>query len=155
MDALIRLPLVDTRETFLDGFWRFVALLAEGRYDAALAGLVWRSGRAPDPDDFRQRIEGFWGGDAPWTVVIPNARLVGVISDDAEVLLPAEFHAQTCSGDHPEHAGNVGWLRALIPVTNQPHKAKDDDVVLMGVAASFFVLRQPEGYALQFEIFHE
>jgi hypothetical protein len=154
---LIRLPLIASRENYLAGFWRFVELLAEDRYDAALAGL-WREHGGPnDPDQFRQRIETFFGGDQPWSVVIPNERLVGEINRAAEVMLPDEFEAQATGRAHGHSAdepGGMGWMLGLIPVTNQPDKAKDDDVVLMGVAASFFLVRQQGSYVMRFEIFH-
>lgn len=155
MDALIRIPLIDTRESYLSGFWRFVELLADDRYDAALASLVWPFGRVGDPKSFRQAIEGFWGGDAPWSVIVPNERLIGVISEGAEVVLAPDSRAVAACCSDPSHATlGAGWMLAQIPVTNEPHKAKDDDVVLMGVAASFVLHRRDDAYVMQFEIFH-
>jgi hypothetical protein len=153
VDELIRLPLVDTRESYLEGFWRFVERLAANRYDAAVAGLMWPNGKAGDPDRFRQAIEGFYGGDAPWSVIIPNERLVGVINEAAEVALANEPQPGACCDD-PAHGHGQGWMLCQIPVTNEPHKAKDDDVVLMGVAASFVLRRHEGGYVMCFEIFH-
>jgi hypothetical protein len=155
VDALIRIPLVDHRETYLSGFWRFVELLAEDRYEAALDGLVWPAGRVGDPKSFRQAIEGFFGGDEPWSVIVPNERLVGVINEGAEVVLAPESRRVAACCSDPTHASlGAGWMLAQIPVTNEPHKAKDDDVVLMGVAASFILHRRDDAYVLQFEIFH-
>ena len=155
MDALIRLPLVDTRENYLAGFWRFVELLAADRYEEALAGLVWPRGVGEDPGGFRQAIEGFFGGDEPWSVVVPNERLVGVINDGAEVKLPEEVRRDRACCDDPAHsAAGDGWMLCQIPVTNEKQRAKADDVVLMGVAASFFLVRQGDGYVMCFEIFH-
>ena len=151
VDALIRLARVDTRESYLLGFWRLVELLAEGRYDAAVAGMLWPGDRPIAPDGFRQVIEGFFGGDDPWSVIIPNERLVGVINDAAEVELP---HAGgTCSGEPHRHA-HEGWMLCQIPVTNEPERAKEDDVVLMGVATSFRLVPRDDGYVMGFEMFH-
>jgi hypothetical protein len=72
-------------------------------------------------------------------------------------MLPDEFEAQATGRAHGHSAdepGGMGWMLGLIPVTNQPDKAKDDDVVLMGVAASFFLVRQQGSYVMRFEIFH-
>jgi len=96
-------------------------------------------------------IEGFYGGDAPWSVIIPNERLVGVINEAAEVVLAGES-AHGCSD--PTHTHNQGWMLCQIPVTNEPERAKEDDVVLMGVAASFVLERHEDGYVMCFEIFH-
>jgi hypothetical protein len=151
VDALIRLPRIDARENYLAGFWRLVELLATNRYDAAVAGLVWPGGRPIDPDGFRQAIEGFHGGDAPWSVIIPNERLIGAINDDAEVELP---HADgACCSDSRVHV-HEGWMCCQIPVTNEPDRAKADDVVLMGVAASFRLVPKDDGYVMCFEMFH-
>lgn len=151
VDALIRLARVDARESYLAGFWRLVELLAEGRYDAAVAGLSWPGGRPIDPEGFRQAIEGFYGGDDPWSVIIPNERLIAVINENAEVVLP---HADgACCSDARLHA-HEGWMLCQIPVTNEPHRAKEDDVVLMGVAASFRLVPQDDGYVMSFEMFH-
>jgi hypothetical protein len=153
VDALIRLPLVDTRESYLRGFWRFVELLAASRYDAAIAGIKWPGGKPIDPSGLRQLIEGFHGGDEPWSVVIPNERLVAVITDGAEVVLPADRPAGACCDD-PVHGHNQGWMLGQIPVTTEPERAKEDDVVLMGVAASFLLVPQDDGYVMRFEMFH-
>lgn len=155
MDALIRLPRADTREGCLAGFWRLVELLAEGRYDAAVAGLLWPGGRPIDPHGFRRAIEGFFGGDRPWSVVIPNERLVGVINDAAEVALPMERATQACCDDPASHGHDQGWMIGQIPVTTEPERAKEDDVVLMGVAASFVLVLREGGYVMCFEMFHE
>lgn len=154
VDALIRLPRVDTRESYLLGFWRFVELLAEGRYDAAVAGLLWPAGRPVDPNGFRQAIEGFFGGEEPWSVIIPNERLVAVINDAAEIELPAAHAARACCDDPTMHGHGPGWMLCQIPVTNEPHRAKEDDVVLMGIAASFKLVPEEDGYVMGFEMFH-
>lgn len=155
VDALIRLPRVDTRESYLEGFWRLVERLAAGRYEDAVAGLVWPGGKPFDPNGFRQAIEGFFGGDEPWSVIIPNARLVGVINEAAEVVLPQDTQrADACCSDPSHHAYGQGWMLCQIPVSNEPQRAKEDDVVLMGVAASFFLVRRDDAYVMRFEIFH-
>ena len=151
VDTLIRLPLVDTRESYLSGFWRFVELLAADRYEAALAGLMWPKGQVGDPGEFRRAVEGFYGGDEPWSVVIPNERLVAVINEAAEVTLAGDS-AHGCND--PTHVHNQGWMLCQIPVSNEPQRAKEDDVVLMGVAASFVLKQHEGGYVMCFEIFH-
>jgi hypothetical protein len=40
-DRLIRLPPVDTKANYLDGFWRWVELLAANDYAGALEVLHW------------------------------------------------------------------------------------------------------------------
>ena len=47
-----------------------------------------------------------------------------------------------------------GWAMALIPVTNEPERAKEDNVSLMGIAASFFVPVDGDHQVLEFEQFH-
>ena len=154
VDALIRLPRVDARESYLLGFWRFVELLAANRYEDAVAGLLWPGGRRVDPNGFRQAIEGFFGGDEPWSVIIPNERLVAVINEAAEVELPVEHAARACCDDPKFHGHGPGWMLCQIPVTNEPQRAKEDDVVLMGVAASFILEAQEDAYVMGFEMFH-
>jgi hypothetical protein len=81
-----------------------------------------------------------WGGGKPWSVVIPNERLAGVINDAAEF--------------QPRNAEGWGWFLAQVPVTNEPADPKDDKIPLMGVANSFFVRQLGEHYVLEHEIIH-
>lgn len=137
---LIRLPLVDTKANYLDGFWRWVELLANDDYQGALEALHWPKGTSWTPDQLKKRITTFYGGDAPWSVVVPNERLVGVINDDAQYA--------------PRNKEGWGWFMAQVPVTTEPADPKNDEIPLMGVAGSFFV-RELDGYfVLEFEIFH-
>ena len=84
-DRLIRLPLVDTKANYLNGFWRWIELLAADDYAGALEALHWSKATTTwTPEVLKARITTMWGGDKPWSVVVPNERLVGVINDAAE-----------------------------------------------------------------------
>ncbi len=139
-DRLIRLPLVDTKGNYLDGFWRWVELLAANDYQGALESLYWPKGTSWTPEALKDRITTFWGGDAPWSVVVPNERLVGAINDDAEF--------------QPRNQDGWGWFMAQVPVTTESADPKNDEIPLMGVASSFFVRQLGEHYVLEHEIFH-
>ena len=101
-DRLIRLPLVDTKANYLDGFWQWVELLAANDYQGAIEALHWPKGTSWTPEALKNRITTFWGGDAPWSVVVPNERLVGVINDDAQL--------------KPRNNEDWGWFMAQVPV---------------------------------------
>ena len=133
-ERLILLPLVDSKSNYLDGFWRWVELLANDDYHRALEGLHWPCGTSWTPESLKNRITTFFGGDAPWSVVVPNERLIGVIDDDAQY--------------------ERGWFMAQIPLTTEPADPKNDAIPLMGLASSFFVRQIEEHYVLEFEIFH-
>jgi hypothetical protein len=139
-DRLIRLPLVDTRANYLDGFWRWIELLAADDYRGALEALHWPRGTTWTPEVLKNRITTFWGGDAPWFVVVPNERLIGVINDAAEF--------------QPRNGGECGWFLAQVPVTTEPTDPKNDEIPLMGVASSFMVRQLGEHYVMEHEIFH-
>lgn len=139
-DRLICLPLVDAKGNYLDGFWRWVELLAANDYQGALEALYWPRGTSWTPEALKDRITTFWGGDAPWSVVMPNERLVGVINDDAKF--------------QPRNQDGWGWFMAQVPVTTEPADPKNDEIPLMGVASSFFVRQLGEHYVLEHEIFH-
>src|SRR5829696_5457006 len=96
-DRLIRFPIVDSKANYLAGFWRRIELMAAADYRGALEALHWPRGTSWAPDALRERVTTFWGGDTPWSVVVPNERLIGVI--DA-----AEFQ--------PRNAEGRGWLLA-------------------------------------------
>jgi hypothetical protein len=72
--------------------------------------------------------------------VIPNDRLVRVIDDAAQYEEP--------------RAGGDGWLMAQIPLTTAPGDPKNDDILLVGLATSFFVRKHEKWYVLELEIFH-
>ena len=139
-DALIRLPLVDSKVNYLDGFWLWVGLLANNDYPGALEALHWPKGTSWTPEALRNRITTFFGGDAPWFVVVPNDRLIGVINDAAKF--------------EPRNEDGWGWFMAQIPVTTEPADPKNDKIPLMGLATSFFVREYNRHYVLEFEIFH-
>jgi hypothetical protein len=139
-DQLIRLPLVDTKANYLDGFWRWVELLAANDYQGAIEALHWPRGTSWPPEALKDRITTFWGGSTPWSVVVPNERLVGVINDNAEF--------------QPRNRDGWGWLLAQVPVTTEPADPKNDKILLMGVASSFFLRQQGQDYVLEHENFH-
>ena len=139
-DRLIRLPLVDSKANYLDGFWRWVELLAADDYKGALEALLWPNGTSWTPEALKKRVTTFFGGDAPWSAVVPNDRLVGVINDAAEF--------------QPRNREGWGWFMAQVPVTTEPADPKNDKIPLMGLASSFFVRERDEQYVLEFEIFH-
>lgn len=139
-DRLIRLPAVDTKLDCLAGFWRWVELLAADDYTGALEALHWPQGRPWTPEKLKERVTTFFGGDVPWSVVVPNESLVGVINDASDF--------------EPRNREGVGWFMAQVPLTTKPEAPKDDGIPLMGLAASFFVRRLHDDYVLEFEIFH-
>jgi len=78
-----------TASAYLDAFWQWVTLMADGDYDAAIDALYW-DGDKPEPSAIRHSIEHFFGGPDPWSVVVPNERLVDEINRSAEIQLPTE-----------------------------------------------------------------
>jgi len=139
-DRLILFPRVDTKENYLKAFWRWVSLIAEDDYQQALEALQWPNGTSWTADALKERVTTFFGGNDPWSVVIPNDRLVGVINDAADF--------------KPRDNDEFGWFMAQIPLTTQPADPKNDEITLMGLACSFFVRPRGENYVMEFEIFH-
>ena len=137
---LILLPIVDSKENYLSGFWQWVELLAKDDYQSAIKALYWEHRTPSHPEDLKKRITTFFGGNQPWKVVIPNNRLIKVINDS--------FEYQARNG------GKTGWFRGLIPLTNSSVDPKRDDIPLMGLAASFFVQEHQNHHVMEFEIFH-
>lgn len=136
---LIRLPCKNSNQTFLDGFWQWVEILASGDYKKAVESLYWE--REPwSPNDLEHRITTYFSTEDKKTFVpvIPNDRLIKAVNDTAEI----------------EWNEGGGWGLAQIPVTNKPENSKDDDVLLMGLAVSFFVQKFADNYVLKLEIFH-
>lgn len=131
---LIRFPREDSKSNYLEGFWRWVAILADGDYQRALEAIHWPQGTTWTSADLKERITTFFGGDDPWSAVIPNDRLVKVINDAAEQV--------------------DGWLMAQVPLTTEPSDPKNDQIPLMGLAASFFVREHEGSYVQEFEIFY-
>lgn len=114
--------------------------LANDDYARAIEAVYWPKKAVFTSPQLKERVTKFWGGPKPWTVVIPNDRLVRVVNDDAQFEPPAQ--------------NRTGWLLAQIPVTTEPSRSKADDIILQGVGVSFFI-REFEGrYVLEFEIFH-
>jgi hypothetical protein len=139
-DRLIQLPLVDTKENSLSGFWRWVELLAADDYVGALEALYWPEPPMWTPEKLKHFIATFWGGDKAWSVVVPNERLVGAINNLAEF--------------QPVDTEDRGWLLAHVPITNEPADPKNDNIPLNGLASSFFVRPLQGCYVLEHEIFH-
>ncbi len=139
-DRLIRLPVEDSKANYLAGFWQWVELMAADDYQGALEALYWPKGTTFTPAKLRERVTTFFGGDASWSVVVPNDRLVGVINDAVEF--------------QPRNREGWGWFRAQVPVTTEPADPKNDEIPLMGMASSFYVRQLVGRYVLEFEIFH-
>ncbi len=133
-------PKEDTDKGYLDGFWGWVALLESGDYERAAISLNHNSNSVFDAESLKDRVQDFFGRETPLTVVIPNDRLVRVINESADIAFPT--------------ANNTGWMMAQIPLTNEPDRAKEDDVMLMGAAISLFVVPVGDRYGFEFEIFH-
>lgn len=81
---LIRLPIENSRADFINGFWQWVALLANNDYQHAADALFCSNGEPWTPDVMRERVTTFFRGEKPWSVVIPNDRLVGVVNEGIE-----------------------------------------------------------------------
>jgi hypothetical protein len=92
------------------------------------------------PGALKKRVTTFFGGGAPWSVVVPNDRLVRVINDAAEF--------------QPRNREGWGWFMAQVPVTTEAADPKNDKIPLMGLTSSFFVRERNEKYVLEFESFH-
>lgn len=137
---LIQLPIVDSKENYLEGFWQWVRYLEQSDYQGALEGLYWSHEASWTADTLRKRVTTFFGGSDPWKVVIPNERLVKIIND------AAEFEGRNAEGH--------GWLLAQIPVTTDSGDPKRDDIPLMGLAVSFFLREHQSRYVMELEIFH-
>jgi hypothetical protein len=146
-DHLIRMPVVHSKENYLDGFWRWVALMEAGQYDRAIEALYWPGhlfGFGVKTTwtglKLEKRVTTFFGGDNPWSVVIPNERLIGTINE-------------ACIFE-PRRKKNMGWFMAQIPLTTEPDDPKNDNIPLMGLASSFFVRKKGDSLVLSHEIFH-
>lgn len=141
-DRIIRIPRVDAKANYLAGFWSWVQVLADNDYQRAFDGLWWPPYTSWTADTLKERITtvfGF-GSPAPWFVVVPNDRLIGVVDDAAQW--------------QPKTAEGHGWLLAQIPLTTEPADPKNDEISLMGLAASFFLRPFGEHYVMELEIFH-
>ena len=122
---LIRLAVVDSKANYLAGFWRGSSCspptTTRGHWRPSCGRTEPRGRRR----NSKERVTTFFGGDAPWSVVVPNDRLVGVIDDAAEF--------------QPRNREGWGWFMAQVPVTTEPADPKNDEIPLMGLASSFFV----------------
>lgn len=139
-ERLIQLPINDSLANYLTGFWQWVELLASDDYEGALEALYWSKECPWTPEKLKERITTFFGGEDPWSVVIPNDRLINVVDDSAE--------------HEPRNEKGWGWLRAQIPLTTEPDDPKNDEIPLMGLATSFYVREHQGAYVMEFEIFH-
>lgn len=139
-DHLISLPIEDTKENYLNGFWQWVRFLTDDDYTRGVEAIYWPKTVVFTPAKLKERVTKFWGGSAPWSVVIPNDRLIGVVNNDSQF--------------EPPNQNRTGWFMAQIPVTTEPLRSKADDVILQGVAVSFFLREFAGQYVFEFEIFH-
>jgi hypothetical protein len=129
-----------TAPGYLNAFWQWVTLMADGDYDAALNALYWGDTQyKPDPSRFRHSIEHFFGGPDPWSVVVPNERLIDEINRRAEIRLGTE--------------GEPGAFITHIPVTTRPEDPKDDKIPLMGHGVEMIVRDVGGAILLEFGIF--
>ncbi|MCA8988703.1 MAG: hypothetical protein KDA78_13725 [Planctomycetaceae bacterium] len=138
---MIRFAKVDTKENYLEAFWRWIELLELDDYSAALDALFWDKPSGWTASQLKEQITTFFGGEDPWTVVIPNDRLINVING-------------SCEFQPPRTDDRRGWFMAQIPLTTKPGDPKDDEIPLMGLASSFFVREIDGQYVLEHEIFH-
>ena len=127
-----------TASAYLDAYWQWVTLMADGDYDAAIDALYWGRDK-PEPSGIRHSIEHFFGGPDPWSVVVPNERLIDEINRRAEVHLATD--------------NKRGMFIAHIPVTTRPEDPKDDKIPLMGLGVEMFVRDVGGANLLEFGIF--
>jgi len=139
-EKLIRIPIDNSKQNYLSGFWLWVKLLEDKEYQKALEALYWEEGTNWTAEALENRITTFFGGNKKWHVVVPNDRLVNEINEAAEV--------------EPAMPEGGGWFLATIPLTTEPNNPKDDEIPLMGLAVSFFVKEYNNSYILVLEIFH-
>ena len=136
----ILLPIENSKSNYLDGFWRWVKFLADDDYQRGIESLYWPRQPSWTPGTLKSRVTTFFGGGDPWFVIIPNQRLIGVINDAAEF--------------QPRNPEGWGWFIAQIPLTTQPEDPLNDEILLMGLATSFFIRKRRGDYVMQFEILH-
>jgi hypothetical protein len=130
-----------SHNAYLEAFWAWVQLMADGDFDAAISALHWDDDDIITPEQLKRLIGLVYGG-TEWAVVIPNERLVAEITSSAET----NFEVR---GDNDD-----GWFLAHIPVTGEPERAKEDDVELIGVAVSFSVVHRKGHLRMCYEIIH-
>ena len=145
MADLLKLPSDREDATFRDGFWKWVNLLARGDFGAAVDAIRWGEGTIMSPEQLEKRIASFFNDADHMVPIIPNQRLLELIDEKMEV----EWCVDEISGEEED-----GWAMALLPVSPEPHRAREDDVSLMGIAVSFFLVREGAHHVLEFERFH-
>lgn len=145
MAGLLKLPAEREDATFRDGFWKWVGLLARGDFGAAVDAIRWGEGRAMSPGQLEQRIAAFFNDADHMVPIVPNQRLLDLIDGKMEI----EWCVDEISGEEED-----GWAMALLPVSHEPQRAEEDDVSLMGIAISFFLVREGAHHVLEFERFH-
>ncbi len=89
-------------------------------------------------EKLEERIATFFNDQDNMAPIVPNERLVALINGQMEI----------------EWDEEDGWGSALLPVSTEPRRAKEDDVSLMGIAVSFFVVAEGDHQVLEFERFH-
>ena len=135
--GLLNLKLAREDASFREGFWMWVALLVSGDFSAAVASIRWGENSAMTPEELEERIASFFNDSDVMVPIMPNERLVSMIDEKMEI----------------EWDEEDGWATALIPVSQEPQKAKEDDVSLMGIAVSFFIVKEEDHQVLEFEHF--
>ena len=55
IERLIRIPVQDSKENYLGGFWRWVDLMAQDDDQAATEGLYWPNGSTWTPGGLKER----------------------------------------------------------------------------------------------------
>ena len=138
MSSVLQLPAERIDATFREGFWQWADLLAAGDFQAAHESVRWAEDSDMTAEKLEERIATFFNDKDNMVPIVPNERLVGLINGKMEI----------------EWDEEDGWGRALVPVSNEPKRAKEDDVSLMGIAVSFFVVAEGEHQVLEFERFH-
>lgn len=134
----MQLPAERADATFREAFWKWVEFLAAGDFQAALEAVRWAEDSDMTAEKLEERIATFFNDQDNMAPIVPNERLVALINGQMEI----------------EWDEEDGWGSALLPVSTEPRRAKEDDVSLMGIAVSFFVVAEGDHQVLEFERFH-
>ena len=152
-EHLIRLPLKPSKQDCVDAFWKWVGILARDDFVGAVDSLRWSDRGGHTPDSLKESVTTFFGGDKPWSVVMPNARLIGVISEHFE-FEQIDDRPSVWQWWRKKPTSNRAWFRGMIPLTNEPANPLDDGLPLMGLAVSFGVRPEGDSCVLHFELFY-
>ena len=136
--GLLKLKPAREDASFREGFWKWIALMVSGDFSAAVTSIRWGEKAAMTAKELEERIATFFNESDVMVTIIPNERLVSMIDEKMEI----------------EWDEEDGWASVLIPVSQEPQKAKEDDVSLMGISVSFFIVKEEDHQVLEFEHFH-